>query len=418
VSGHDPAHGLCRYARRDRGLDNQLLGLPRAPRDPDRGRRAFSRVGPMRRWLCGRARGVIDIRLSAEPLHRQRLGEHTCNIFALHLPSHLSPNSSTYGSVTPTSRAPSATGLPRRVVGADRYIATHEQRSALGRDGRQQIPRSRQEYREPDDQTPRRRADRTYRSHERTRCQVGEDRTADAVERALAGRRGEEHCTALEGPATVRISTPAPALSANRAGAVSIARHIVRKQKPSSRLAPTVCVGTRCTARSCIALRSRTPPWQQRIRPRSQDHYRLAHVSRCFSGSEPVSFQLLCTLMKNACGPYLSAGATTLPTMEGDLVRTTRGKWVTASPTRCPNGCPLTSSQVLVGHVACLGHGGGGHTSWHCRTCDAVVYGRHSTLAARRSKGLRRCGSRIDSHQQRWFTRQASFGQPRRRAPT
>jgi len=22
-----------------------------------------------------------------------------------------------------------------------------------------------------------------------------------------------------------------------------------------------------------------------------------------------------------------------------------------------------------------LEHGGGGHTSWHCRTCDAVVYG-------------------------------------------
>jgi hypothetical protein len=30
---------------------------------------------------------------------------------------------------------------------------------------------------------------------------------------------------------------------------------------------------------------------------------------------------------------------------------------------------------VLVGHVACLGHSGGGHTSWHCRTRDAVVYG-------------------------------------------
>ena len=187
---------------------------------------------------------------------------------------------------------------------------------------------------------------------------------------------------------------------------MSISRHIVRKQKPSSQLAPTVCVGTRCTARSCIALRSRTPPWQQRIRPRSQDHYGLAHVSRCFSGSEPVSFQLLCTLMKNACGPYLSAGATTLPTMEGDLVRTTRGKWVTASPTRCPNGCPLTSSQVLVGHVACLGHGGGGHTSWHCRTCDAVVYGRHSTLAARRSKGLRRCGS----HPRRYSSRSVIDG--------
>jgi hypothetical protein len=35
----------------------------------------------------------------------------------------------------------------------------------------------------------------------------------------------------------------------------------------------------------------------------------------------------------------------------------------------------LGPNQVLVGHVACLGHGGGGQTSWHCRTCDSVVYG-------------------------------------------
>ena len=42
---------------------------------------------------------------------------------------------------------------------------------------------------------------------------------------------------------------------------------------------------------------------------------------------------------------------------------------------QCPNGHPLGANQVLVGHVACLGHGGGGHTSWHCRTCDAVIYG-------------------------------------------
>jgi hypothetical protein len=40
-----------------------------------------------------------------------------------------------------------------------------------------------------------------------------------------------------------------------------------------------------------------------------------------------------------------------------------------------PNGHTLGPNQVLVGHVACLGHGGGGHTSWHCRICDAVVYG-------------------------------------------
>jgi hypothetical protein len=59
----------------------------------------------------------------------------------------------------------------------------------------------------------------------------------------------------------------------------------------------------------------------------------------------------------------------------GELVQTTAGKWITHPPSRCPNGHPLGPNQVLVGHVACLGHGGGGHISWHCRTCDAVVYG-------------------------------------------
>jgi hypothetical protein len=61
--------------------------------------------------------------------------------------------------------------------------------------------------------------------------------------------------------------------------------------------------------------------------------------------------------------------------MLGELVQTTAGKWITHPPSRCPNGHPLGPNQVLVGHVACLGHGGGGHTTWHCRTCDAVVYG-------------------------------------------
>jgi hypothetical protein len=47
------------------------------------------------------------------------------------------------------------------------------------------------------------------------------------------------------------------------------------------------------------------------------------------------------------------------------------------SPTRRPDARTDTASArtSLVGHVVCLGHGGGGHTSWHCRTCDAVVYG-------------------------------------------
>jgi hypothetical protein len=68
-----------------------------------------------------------------------------------------------------------------------------------------------------------------------------------------------------------------------------------------------------------------------------------------------------------------AGGLTTLN--EGELVRTIDGKWITRPPSRCPNGHLLGPHQVLVGHVACLGHGGGGHTSWHCRTCEAVVYG-------------------------------------------
>ena len=63
-----------------------------------------------------------------------------------------------------------------------------------------------------------------------------------------------------------------------------------------------------------------------------------------------------------------------LGVMLGELVKTTAGKWITHPPTRCPNGHPLGANQVLVGHQACLGHGGG-HTTWHCRICDAVTYG-------------------------------------------
>jgi hypothetical protein len=58
----------------------------------------------------------------------------------------------------------------------------------------------------------------------------------------------------------------------------------------------------------------------------------------------------------------------------GELVRTTAGKCITHPPTRCPDGHTLGANQVLVGHVACLGHGGG-HTTWTCRKCDETVYG-------------------------------------------
>ena len=81
--------------------------------------------------------------------------------------------------------------------------------------------------------------------------------------------------------------------------------------------------------------------------------------------------------------------------MLGDLVQTTSGKWITHPPMRCPNGHPLGPNQVLVGHQACLGHGGG-HTTWTCRTCDQTVYGpstEHPLHGARRA-----CG-RADLHQ-------------------
>ena len=60
--------------------------------------------------------------------------------------------------------------------------------------------------------------------------------------------------------------------------------------------------------------------------------------------------------------------------MLGELVQTTRGEWITHPPTRCPNDHPFGSNRVLVGHQACLGHGGG-HTTWTCRQCDETVFG-------------------------------------------
>ena len=51
--------------------------------------------------------------------------------------------------------------------------------------------------------------------------------------------------------------------------AVSIARHIVRKQMPSCRPAPTVCAGKCCTARWCLALRSPTCSYSEHYSPGS-----------------------------------------------------------------------------------------------------------------------------------------------------
>lgn len=57
----------------------------------------------------------------------------------------------------------------------------------------------------------------------------------------------------------------------------------------------------------------------------------------------------------------------------GDLIRWA-GKWITEPPTHC-HGHQLGPRQVLVGHTACSGHGGCGHTMWDCRTCEAITYG-------------------------------------------
>ncbi|MCV7424320.1 hypothetical protein H7K45_27605 [Mycobacterium yunnanensis] len=69
----------------------------------------------------------------------------------------------------------------------------------------------------------------------------------------------------------------------------------------------------------------------------------------------------------------------------GDLIPW-RGRWITEPPTHCGNGHRFGSQRVLVGHVACMGHGGGGHTTWHCRECDHTTYGpalaKHCTVLA------------------------------------
>jgi hypothetical protein len=57
----------------------------------------------------------------------------------------------------------------------------------------------------------------------------------------------------------------------------------------------------------------------------------------------------------------------------GDLVQTTAGAWF-ARRNAAPTGTRSAPNQMLVGHQACLGHGGG-HTTWMCLLCDATVYG-------------------------------------------
>jgi hypothetical protein len=57
-----------------------------------------------------------------------------------------------------------------------------------------------------------------------------------------------------------------------------------------------------------------------------------------------------------------------------ELVQTTAGKWIYPPTDTLPHGHNLGPNQILVGHQACLGHGGG-HTTWRCHRCETTVYG-------------------------------------------
>jgi hypothetical protein len=56
----------------------------------------------------------------------------------------------------------------------------------------------------------------------------------------------------------------------------------------------------------------------------------------------------------------------------GELVRCTEGRWMVRPPERCPRGHQLGAGRVLVGRQPCSCRGG--HTSWFCLECGAVVY--------------------------------------------
>ena len=57
--------------------------------------------------------------------------------------------------------------------------------------------------------------------------------------------------------------------------------------------------------------------------------------------------------------------------MPGEMAQTTAGK----GPSRMPQRTPSARIKFSSVTSPAWGYGGGGHASWHCRTCDAVVYG-------------------------------------------
>src|ERR1700739_2850109 len=56
----------------------------------------------------------------------------------------------------------------------------------------------------------------------------------------------------------------------------------------------------------------------------------------------------------------------------GELVRCTDGRWMIRPPERCPRGHRLGPNRTLVGRQPCSCCGG--HMTWACRQCGAVLY--------------------------------------------
>jgi hypothetical protein len=58
----------------------------------------------------------------------------------------------------------------------------------------------------------------------------------------------------------------------------------------------------------------------------------------------------------------------------GELVRCTNGSWMVRPPEHCPRGHRLSPNRALVGHQPCGCGRRGGHMTWACLECAAMVY--------------------------------------------
>lgn len=74
----------------------------------------------------------------------------------------------------------------------------------------------------------------------------------------------------------------------------------------------------------------------------------------------------------------------------GELVRSTTGEWIVRPPERCLRGHLLGPHRALVGHQPCGCGRRGGHMTWRCRLCDAVVYAPPPAPDCRPLAGARR----------------------------